>query len=223
MITKFSGSDFGIGYPYITKLNKYAVQNSHFNIGIKGAFLFGRVYPSGLILSCEPGLFIESVHTTTFKYENFDEVKNKLLYRSTISDKHQIANLLLPITVDIKMGNSISIGGSFVFSMPIGGAGYYRHEQKSLHYKFDYYETHTYESHYSPDAELGLGFSSRILFSVSHSDSRQQFIGITYYHELTPEYPAGINRKSFTISFLTRNLVTREVRQKWDRYLLRHQ
>ncbi|HZV71130.1 MAG TPA: hypothetical protein VFG10_16360 [Saprospiraceae bacterium] len=223
LITKLSGSDFGISYPYVTKMNKYALQNSHVNIGVRGAFLFGRAYPSGITLSCEPSLFIESVQQTTFKREYFNQTTNKLTSVSEISDQHHMASILLPAAIDIKIGKRISIGSSIVFSLPFGGSGKYLSQQKRLNHKFEYYITDNVEFDYIPEIDLGIGFSSRILFSIGQAGNRQQFIGLSYYHEFTPRYPAGINTKSFTVSFLTRNLVTKEVRHKWDRYIMRHQ
>jgi hypothetical protein len=39
---------------------------------------------------------------------------------------------------------------------------------------------------------------------------------------LDPRYPAGVNDKAFSLSFIVRNIKVKEVRQKWDRYLMRH-
>jgi hypothetical protein len=204
-------------------MNHYNLQNSHANIGMKGAFLFGRIYHSGITLSVEPTLNISSVQRTTFYHEYFSPERGKIVYISEVYDQHRFANFQLPATLDFNLGKTLSVGASFLFSIPFAGSGTYGHYEKRLNYKFDFYETSSHEYEYRPRAELGLGFSTRVLFAIASDEDKKQFIGLSYFHEINPRYPAGVNDKAFTLSFITRNIATKEILSKWDRLLLKYQ
>jgi hypothetical protein len=221
MVKTFTGFEAGLGFPYLTKGNHYKVINSHANIGVQGGVITGRIYPSGITLSAEPAIRTSFVRKTTFYRESFSQERNLVSYTREVSEEHNLLSVQIPFAMDVNVGKKVSLGGGVLIFIPVTGKARVSIFEEHLHYKWDFYETDYYEYDDMPRREPGFGFTGRLMLALTKTEIQQRWISLGYLHELTPKGPAYTHLHSFSLSLLSRNLNTKEKRQKWDRAMIK--
>lgn len=218
VVTSISGVECGYSYPFLTRAYGYHLEESHFNFGFSLGYEWGRRYPSGNSLMLVPSFVVNSINTTKHQFERRNETTDKIEYQNIITVESKNMSLIIPGIFELPFWKRFRLAAGPFFNIQLRGQEHYENYSYSLFHiprlqKYSYVE----------GLESSIGFVTKLGIPIRSKENNEHLLSLQYVHTIEGNFSTGNAEKRFTLSFTSRNLIEKEVREKWDRSLTRKQ
>lgn len=216
VVTRISGVELGYSYPFLTRAYGYHLEESHFNFGFSLGYEWGRRYKSGNSLMLTPNLVVNSISATEHRKERRNETTDKIEYQNNIIVESKNMTVIIPGVFEFPFLKKFRLAAGPFFNIQLRGQERYDN--------FSYSQNHfpnLQKYSYAEGLETYIGFMTKLAVPVRSNGNHEQLLSIQYVHTIEGNLSTGALEKRVTLSFTSRNLIEKEVREKWDRSLTR--
>lgn len=200
-----------------------------FNYGFSGAFEWGKYYKSGVSFMITPTLYYSDFSNTVKRLDQYHYTSGKLTYRQEwIYDYRELA-ISLPLSYEFPLFKVFRFGGGANISMPLVRSG------STVKTDYDYYwsipghegiyldppkkKEYAYDDEY--EFNLGIGVNGKILYQIQANDKIESYVSIEYWYDVSFSDNIYAHKTRFALCYIHRMIQLKDVREKWDRYLIR--
>lgn len=213
IVSNFNGFEVGYAYPYITMPWKNRIVNREFNFGIQANYLIGKSYPSGNSLGLRPGITFASLGENTHLHTRTRDDGTISYSRTHVTD-YKSLSLQLTGLFEFNLF-SLKFGIGAFYSTPVVFSGTQESIEKGNQGRNNY--TYNFSSAFRPN----IGANAKLFIPIARSMEKEVFLSLEYLINANPTWETYTQEHWLMLSFIRRSLIIKEVRQKWDRYLIR--
>jgi len=222
------GYAFGYAYPKLADGSKNTSVSSGFNYGFSGAFEWGKHYDSGISFTFTPTVYYYNVDNSVIKTNSLDWSDEEVIFSIDRFVEFDELLFYLPISYEFPLSRSFRFGGGINASFPLIGEG----SSTNLYTEYQHYIPHhgyvpinppkQSESYYEVEYnfEMRLGISGKLLYTIRANKKSESYLGLEYWYDISLNGPFNAHVSRFALVFTHRYLQVKEVREKWDRYLI---
>lgn len=206
------GYALGYAYPKFARGGNYASVKSAFNYGISASWEWGKHYTSGISFMIAPGIYFSDFNDTEILYYQQRNVNGNRIVSSRDSIQFTELEIQLPVSYEFPLFKPIRLGVGAYASFPLMTTG---HEKRVSNTWWDYEADIEYEF------EPRLGVSGRLLCQIHRSTSVESFLSFDYAYDVSFTTEVNAHKSKFSISYVYRKVKYKDVRTKWDSYLIK--
>lgn len=200
-----------------------------FNYGFSGAFEWGKYYKSGISFMIAPLIYYSDFNNTLKTRDWYHSVTGKLTFRKEWNYNYRELAFALPLSYEFPMFKAFRFGAGAYFSMPLISGG------SSRNVDYDYYVSipgkdgiyvdPPRKKEYPDYSDFGfdpsIGVNGKILYQIQASEKVESYISIEYWYDISSADNFYAHKTRFALCYIHRMIQLKDVREKWDRYLIR--
>jgi hypothetical protein len=200
-----------------------------FNYGFSVAFEWGKYYNSSISFIIAPMLYYSNFMNTVKRQDQYHGITDKLIYRQEWRYNFNELAFSIPLSYEFPLFKSFRFGAGANLSIPLTNSGSLKKVDYD-YYKYipglgDFYFDPPRKKEYASDTEfqfdVGVGVNAKIIYQFRANEKTESCISLEYWYNLSMADYIYAHQTRFAISYIHRNIRLKDVREKWDRYLIR--
>ena len=223
------GYAMGYTYPKFADGSDDVMIAWDFNYGFSGAFEWGKYYTSGISFMITPIVHYSNYMNSVKTRDQYQGISDKLTFREEWTTSFSELAISLPLSYEFPMFKTFRFGGSASISLPLSTGG----NAKKVDYDYYLYtpglgghyidppkkKEYVYDIEYHLTPSLGVG--GKLLYPITGRENVESYLALDYFYDLAMADPPYVHKTRITLSYVHRNIKYKDVREKWDRYLIR--
>ena len=205
------GYSIGYAYPKLARGSEYISVKSEFNYGISASFEWGKYYKSGISFMAAPSVYYSDINNTEITYYSYRRINGNLVPYWKENIQLTEVELCFPLSYEFPAFKLFRFGVGTHISFPLITTGSIRRVELPYNDEF-------YDIDYNFEATLGV--SSRLLYQIHRNAGAESYLALDYWYDISFNDAVYAHKTRFALSFIHRKIQLKDVREKWDRYLI---
>jgi hypothetical protein len=158
-----------------------------------------------------PSIYYSDINDTEITYYSYRQVNGNLIPNQKKYVQLTEVEVCFPLSYEFPAFKLFRFGIGAHVSFPLVSTGSIRRVELP-------YKDYLYDIDYN--FETALGVSGRLLYQMDRNADAESYLAFDYWYDISFNDAVYAHKTRFAISYFHRNIQLKDVREKWDRYLI---